>query len=174
MNTLTLAHTAWKGSVTRIADVPRHHRCLEPKQTIAWKRTALAMWTNDVGDPHGERKAPSLEVIGALVLSADMVESYIYWQELKTICPVAVLLAAPCYKMVNARPLHLEHLSEHFTLVLQQFKQGNTPWILKLIGKALINTEVCFCSLPCAAHSFCIVLASGAWLQKDKCKVVCQ
>lgn len=33
---------------------------------------------NDVGDPHGGRKAPPLEVIGALVLSADMVKRYIY------------------------------------------------------------------------------------------------
>ncbi len=57
---------------------------------------------NDVGvDPRGARKAPSLEVMGALVLSADMVESYFYWQEVKTICPVAVLLAAPCYKTLG-------------------------------------------------------------------------
>lgn len=72
-------------SLRRVCDTNYRHTAAAPQVPRANANNSVEANSisdvdriNDVGDPRGGRKAPSLEVMGALVLSADMVESYIY------------------------------------------------------------------------------------------------
>lgn len=86
---------------------------------------------NDVGDPHGWEESAFTRGDRSTCAKCR------YGEKLYLLTGSKDHLSCSCVisrsLLQNARPLHLEHLSEHFSPVLLQFKQGNTARTLKLI-----------------------------------------